>query len=120
MELLNPKPTKKPVLYKTRPEKLIRKLCMDELTADGWTCWYPIRPQFSKTDCDIFGMYDIAAWKYNEIRFIQITTSENFDARVKKIKGILHANHLALPLPVSSEVWGLYKTGGWRVGSVRH
>jgi len=110
---------KKFVLYPKRPEKLIRKLALDELALTGWHAWYPPKPRFSATDADIFGAYDIAAWKANNIRFIQITTQENIGARTEKIRNILRTNQLTVPLHISSEVWGLAKDGGWKVAIVR-
>lgn len=111
--------TKKEVVYSKRPEKLIRRLALGELGATGWFAWYPPKPRFSATDADIFGAYDIAAWKGNEIRFIQITTQENYNARCQKIQGILRKHQLTIPAHISSEVWGLAKDGSWKVGMVR-
>lgn len=81
-------------------EAAIRAKVREELEADGYVCWVPAKVRFRETD--IFGIWDMAAWKQNEIRYIQYTSKSNMNARKWKILKFYDQHGVYHPC----EVWG--------------
>ena len=82
-------------------ESTLRKKAIDILQKADWVTWRPPRVKFFETD--VFGIFDILAWKLDELRGIQITTLPNKSARIKKIQNFLIKNNLGKALTM--EVW---------------
>jgi len=70
-------------------EYQIRNLVVNELLANGYYYWYPARTKF-KAEIDIFGVFDIIAFKANYFKFIQYTTTPNHAARRKKVQAFIY------------------------------
>lgn len=95
-------------------ESYIRKKVLDELTRQGYVCWWPYPPRntYAK-EKDILSIFDVLAVKRktSEVRWIQFTSLSNVSARKKKILDYFRANEIFLPL---SEVWGYIGAGDFR------
>lgn len=84
-------------------EAYIRKKVVSELENDHWICWWPAKVMFKEND--IFGVFDLVCVRGEQLKFIQLTTSPNISARVKKILQFTQPNRISLPV----EVWGYQK-----------
>ena len=88
-------------------ESVIRKKALEVLNSEGWICWYPFHIRYKK-EVDIFGVFDILAFRKldGEFLFIQITTLSNIRAREKKVKTFYQKNGIK---KFPGEVWGYDK-----------
>lgn len=85
-------------------EATLKKKAKIILGEMGYQFWFPAKVMYSQTD--IFGIWDLIAWKESNFLLIQLTTMPNRSARVKKIMKYMRENHLSLPSPyVKGEVW---------------
>ena len=82
-------------------ETVIRKKAIEQLTKEGFYCWFPKKAKFQETD--VFGVYDILAVKGKLVRWVQITSLANISARKHKIEAFLRGAKASIP----SEVWGI-------------
>jgi len=82
-------------------ESKIRKNAIEILKAQGWVCWFPSKVRFQETD--IFGILDLACWRKNKMKFIQLTTTSNMSARRKKMRTFMDKHGVSYP---SIELWG--------------
>lgn len=85
-------------------EKQIEKHAATSLDSDGWTWWKPVKSKWG-VEKDIFGVYDMVAAKGKQLRFIQLTSKNNMNKRIKKVSGFLDTTKVDIP----SEVWGWNK-----------
>jgi hypothetical protein len=81
-------------------EVTIRKACIKELQDEGYITWFPAKVKWQETD--VFSIWDILAWKDSEMRFIQITSIGNIQARRKKIEKFFKDHDVFMP----TEIWG--------------
>ena len=85
-------------------EAQVRNKAIQVLTDRNFYYWYPARTKF-KTQIDVFGVFDMIAFRGSLIRFIQITTSPNLASRRKKVQAFIKRSGFG----GYSEVWAYNK-----------
>ncbi len=84
---------------------IIKKYLINRLDSLGYYYWYPARTKF-KSQIDVFGAFDIIAFKNDFIRYIQFTDYTNHSHRVKKVQSFLKRTNFG----GRSEVWSWHST----------
>lgn len=96
-------------------ESYIRRKVLDELTRQGYVCWWPYPPRntYAK-EKDILSIFDVLAVKRgtSEVKWIQFTSLSNVSARKKKIEDYFRAHDIFLE---GSEVWGYKGKSDFRI-----
>lgn len=90
-------------------EATIRKKVRETLEKEGYLTWCPPKVKFQETD--IFGVFDMAAVKDSELRFIQYTSSSNHAARKRKIMDFFEKHDVF----IGCEIWSLRPNGTFRI-----
>lgn len=105
-------------------EATIRKHARSNLLQQDYAVSVPCRSRYGafvnytseddhKRGDDLFGIYDLVAWKNDEFRLVQYTSVSNMNARVKKVENFLEKADVTIPAGCSSEVWGyIHNSGG--------
>ena len=102
-------------------EKTIRKHCKNNLLEQDYTVCVPNRSRYGafsnylpkhKQGDDLFGIFDLVAWKDDEMLFVQYTAKSAISTREKKVKEFLDNADVSLPKGCKAEVWGYVDRSG--------
>lgn len=93
-------------------ESTIRKRAKEKLEDEGWDCyWIPTATTWHSND--VFGIYDVLAWKRDQMRWIQYTSRDHVSHRVNKINDFKKEHDVSLPPNCKDEVWGYENRKGF-------
>lgn len=105
-------------------ERTIRDKAKKELIEMGYVVCVPNRSRFGafstyfqdehKQGDDLFGIFDLVAWKEDEILFVQYTSHAGVYARRKKIETFMKENNCKVPKGCRIEVWGYTDRKGFK------